>query len=177
MPHGCSHASMLTISYLCPVLGCSGSLPHCKPVYKHTTLFLCPGIASSCSSLLLSAQRRPWKGLPAQLLRQDGCLGWVSNVSWLRTGAEEALSLGWHQKEPSQNPGAAAGLRGAGAAFAGSLSPAGSDPAVSAGCLLQHQQRPQRPREPKSWLSQPAVVLPVLGGEEMLIPLLELSHR
>lgn len=39
----------------------------------------------------------------------------------------------------SVEPRVAAGLQGAEAAFAGSLSPAGLDPAVSAGCLLQHQ--------------------------------------
>lgn len=74
-------------------------------------------------------------------------------------------------------PGAAAGLRGAGAAFAGSLSLADLDPAVSAGCLLQHQESPQSHRECKLWVSQAAVVLPVLGEGEVLIPLLQLSHR
>lgn len=87
-----------TVSYLSPVLVCSGSLPHCKPVYKYTTSFSCPGIASSCSSLLPSACRRPWKDLPAQLLREEGCLGWVPNMNWLRTGGEVALSLRRQQK-------------------------------------------------------------------------------
>lgn len=41
---------------------------------------------------------------------------------------------------------------------------ADSDPAVSAGCLLQHQQSPRCHRECKPWVSRAAVVLPLLGG-------------
>lgn len=75
-----------TVSYLSPVLVCSGSLRHCKPVYKYTALFSCPRIAPSRSSLTPSARRRPWRDLPAPLLRQEGRLGWVPNANWLRTG-------------------------------------------------------------------------------------------
>ena len=95
-------------------------------------------------------------------------------MNWLRTGGDVALSLRRQQKkEPLWSPG----LQGAGAAFAGSLSPADLDLAVSGGCLLQHQESTWGHREHKQWVSQAAVVLPVLGGGEVLILLLELSHR
>lgn len=58
-----------TVSYLSPVLVCSGSLPHCKPVYKYTTSFSCPGIASPCSA------REATKGPPRPAAVAGGMSG------------------------------------------------------------------------------------------------------
>jgi len=60
--------------------------------------------------------------------------------------------------------GVAAGLRGTGAAFVGSISPADSDPAVSAGCLLQTPVKSLGSQGAKPWVSKAAGVWPVLGG-------------
>lgn len=67
------------------------------------------------------------------------------------------------EEEPSWSPGQPQGCETPGLLLL-AASPSDLDPAISAGCLVQHQDSPQGHRDSKLWVSQAAVVLPVLVG-------------
>lgn len=130
-----SHPGFAGILYLISVLSLCALAPFLPASLYTNTGFISMSRDSFFLQLLLpSVCKRLWKDLPAQLL-EEGCLGWVPNMNWLRTGGDMALSLRQQQKEP----GAA---RHRGCRCWQSL-PADLDPSVSAGCLLQHQGNAQ----------------------------------
>lgn len=72
-------------------------------------------------------------------------------MNWLRAGVNVALPLGQQQEEePSWSSGQPRGCETPGLPLL-AASPHALDPAISAGCLMQHQDSPQGHRDSKQW--------------------------